>query len=379
MAYLHANTRINPAKGDKSLALVCFTGNSGLTDYSVSLARSLSPYVQVCLVTADSLLPRFRSMGFDTRLDFRRSRHYPVDYMRFVANTLRDSPDIVLFQGPLKLPLLEAASLSLFRSFGVRTALTIHDVLPHYSRWWSRAEFRSFYQSFDLLIVHSNAAGNAVLDMGVKRPILVVPHGVYDLFRLTSPSRMDARAHIGDLNEDDFVVLFFGHLEPRKGLMEFLEVAHRMRNEAGVKFVIAGGNDLAKHGSHYAQALEAAKEWSNTIIRDSRVPFEEVEHFFSASDLVALPYLEGTTSGVMKLAIAFGVPVVASSVGDMVEELPADAGILIEPGKEMPLKLESAINEVRSSYPKFDDAMKSAARNASWEPIARKYYEFMFT
>ncbi len=362
----------------KKLALVCFTGNSGLTDYTVSLARALAGIAEPCLVTADSLDPRFCRLGFHVRFDFRRSRHYPVDFCRFIRRTLADRPDVVLFQSLLKVPALEALAVVLFRKAGIQTVLTIHDVLPHYPRPWSRGERAFFYQQFDRLVVHSIAARDAVRAMGVTRPILVVPHGVYDIFKVTDLSCAAARKHIDGLEKDDFVVLFFGHLEPRKGLMEFISTACRMRDLAGIKFLIAGGNDLARHGKVYADALNEAKGYPNMLVHDMRIPFEDVEKYFAASNLVALPYLEGTTSGVLKLAIAFGLPVIATNVGDLPEQIPNGAGLLVETGQGLTEALVAGVTQIQRNYAEFTSAMHHAAAGCSWETIADAYYEFMF-
>jgi glycosyltransferase involved in cell wall biosynthesis len=46
---------------------------------------------------------------------------------------------------------------------------------------------------------------------------------------------------------------------------------------------------------------------------------EEVELLFKAADIVALPYLEGSQSGVKFMAYAYGRPVLVSDVGSLAE------------------------------------------------------------
>ena len=58
--------------------------------------------------------------------------------------------------------------------------------------------------------------------MGVTAPVLVVPHGEYSIFNLDNLDRTEARTRLGSISNDEFVVLFFGHLDERKGLAEFL-------------------------------------------------------------------------------------------------------------------------------------------------------------
>lgn len=356
--------------------VVSFTGNSGLADYAVSLVGRLRVHAITTLVTAVSLPKYFDTLGFPVRRVFRRSRHYPIDIIRYFFGVLRRRPDVVVHQGPLKLAWLDGLVVRLVRLCGVRTAVTVHDLLPHYPKKWSAAEYGFYYRSFDRVIVHSEAARQGVIHLNVTAPILVVPHGAYDIFRFTGVTRETARHRIG-LNSQDFVVLFFGHLEPRKGLLEFIEVAQRLSNLEQFKFVIAGGNDMEHHGAQYAAAIEAAKAMSNVLVRDERIPFEEVENYFAASDLVALPYREGTTSGVLKLAIAFEVPVIASRVGDLPEQVPAGGGLMIDAGEGMAAALAAAIVEVADAPEHFRGGMRLAAQACDWTPIARAYYDFI--
>jgi glycosyltransferase involved in cell wall biosynthesis len=360
------------------ISIVCFTGDSGLTDYSVSLARHLSPKTPTELITGKSMPKTFDRFGVAINRLFRRSRWYPVDVVMFLFRALKNRPAVLLFQAELKVPVFEGLLVTLFRWFGIRCVLTVHDVLPHYPRPWSRFEYSWFYQRFDRLVVHSEAARSALLRMGVKRPMLVVPHGVYDLFRLRSPKQEEARSLIGwKARADAFAVLFFGHLEPRKGLVEFLQVAERMRHRDDVVFVLAGRFDGRHHPHELAELVERASASPNVLLRNERIPFEEVENYFCASDLVAMPYQEGSTSGVLKLAIAFEKPVLASRLGDFPEQVPAGAGVWVNPGPNMATELEAGIGKAITQRNELARAMQGAAAQCSWADIADKYIRFM--
>lgn len=354
------------------IEVVSFTGTSGLADYAVSLARALAEGNEVRVVSADSLSQRFDTMGFKVERVFRRARHYPVDIFRFFAGVLKRRPDWIILQGPLKFPVVDAVIVRLLRLSGIKAAITVHDVLPHYPRSWSVAEYGFYYRSFDRVIAHSEAARARLKQMGIRREILVVPHGVYDLFSLTGIGQAAARRKIGSMQESDFVALFFGHLEPRKGLMEFLSAAQAARGEPGLKFLVAGSNDLQKHGQHHVDQLEAARSSPNLLIHDTRIAFEDVENYFAACDVVALPYLEGSTSGVLKLAVAFGKPVVATKVGDLPEQIPVGAGVLIPCESNISSNCLDAVKTIRNNYPAYSNAMASARKDADWRDIARK-------
>jgi glycosyltransferase involved in cell wall biosynthesis len=354
------------------LEIVSFTGDSGLADYAVSLARALSPAASVSVVTAQSLPQRFDGMGFTVERVFRRSRHYPVDIFRFLLGVLRRRPDWILVQGPLKFPVLDALFVRALACLGIRTAVTVHDVLPHYPRFWSKAEYGFYYRSFQRTVVHSEAALAGVRALGVRGTPLVVPHGVYDIFKLTGVGAGQARAQMGQTGSRDFMVLFFGHLEPRKGLLPFLEAAEAMKDVEGVKFVLAGGSSLSAHEPIYAQRLEEARAKPNVIVHDKRIAFEDVENYFSACDVVALPYLEGTTSGVLKLALAFGKPVIATRVGDFPEQVPPGAGLSVENDSGLVRSLCNAITTMKADPKPYVDAMVTAGGNAQWADIATR-------
>lgn len=358
------------------IEVVSFTGDSGLADYAVSLARALAHSAQTCMVSATSLPARFERMGFAVERVFRRSRHYPTDIFRFFFGVLRRRPDWIVLQGPLKFPLLDALFVRALRRLGIGCAITVHDVLPHYPRPWSRAEYGFYYRSFARVITHSRAAEARLRELGIRCEILVVPHGIYDLFDLTGLDRLTARAALG-LGSDDFVLLFFGHLEPRKGLMVFLDAAQAMVGDAGVKFLVAGSSTLATHGVEYAQRLEAAKPLPNMIVHDRRIPFEEVERYFAACDMVALPYLEGTTSGVLKLALAFGKPVAASRVGDFPEQIPTGGGELFEADTQITNNLVKAARRIRANHSAYAAAMQAARGQAQWPDIATQLLGYL--
>lgn len=357
--------------------IVCFTGNSGLTDYSVSLARALQPLCATTLITSEQITGAFRQYGFPVLTPFRRSRHFFLDIFKFVRLMWQRRPDWVIFQGPLKFPLFDALVVYLLRMIGIRALITVHDVLPHYPRWWSRYEYGFYYRAFDRVIVHSPAAREGCQQLGIRAPMLTVPHGVYDLFNLNQLTREKAIARLPGVRNSDLNVLFFGHLEPRKGFIAYLQAAQQMVNEPGIRFLIAGA---AATGTNveYARGLEWARGADNVVLADRRIPFEEVECFFAACDVVALPYLEGTTSGVLKLALAFGKPVIITRVGDLPSEMPEGAGLIIEPDAELVTSLCAAIRELKQAPDRYCQAMQQAAGRAQWPDIARQVRDFLF-
>ncbi len=357
------------------VVIVSFTGDSGLTDYAVSLAKSMAVKDNVTLFTAESLPAQFDTMGFKVFRVFRRSRHFPIDIVKFIYKIIAHKPDWLIVQGPLKFAGLDAFVFKLIRLFGIRCAITVHDVLPHYPKPWSKREFSFYYRSFEKVIAHSEAASQALKEMGISQKILVVPHGIYDIFNCSNLTQLQALEYFPGIDKNSIKVLFFGNLESRKGLWEFIATAKRLAGK-NYTFIIAGAPHLENSGPGAEARLEQARALPNILVHDQRIAFEAVERYFAAADIIALPYLEGTTSGVLKLALAFGKPVIASRVGDFPEQVPAGAGIIIDPNN-LEEEFTSAIIAMGQNLAEFSYSMQHTASNAQWPDIARNIAHFL--
>jgi glycosyltransferase involved in cell wall biosynthesis len=104
----------------------------------------------------------------------------------------------------------------------------------------------------------------------------------------------------------------------------------------------------------------------------------EIPAFFRRADLVVLPYREIDQSGVLYTALAFGKPMVLSSVGGFVEVAERHgAGRLVTPGD--PGALASALKDLLGSAAdreRLADAARAAAAGPySWDGIAGRTME----
>src|SRR5436309_3726586 len=57
------------------------------------------------------------------------------------------------------------------------------------------------------------------------------------------------------------------------------------------------------------------------IQRIEHIPYEEIELYFKASDVLVLPYTYVFQSGVLFLGYSFGLPAIATDVGSLREEI----------------------------------------------------------
>ncbi len=353
------------------VALACFPVNPGFIDYIVGLAQVLRQHAEVDVLTSTTAsAPHQQALGPATYC-FRRSRHLPVDIWRYAWHVLATRPDVLLMQAWVKWPLLELPLIWLFRLAGIRCVCTVHDVLPHEPRRWDPWILRRYYGAFNGLVAHSRLAREQLARLGVRCPVAVIPCALLDQFNQQPLSRADARSRVPGLEGDEtsFVALFFGHVTRRKGALAFAEAARYLPAGARIKLVMAGKPDLS--GAEMQQ-LRASCAGGSVMLFEGHVPFEQVQPLFAAADCVVIPYLEGTTSAVMKVALAFEKPIVATPIGDVPETLDSASAVLI-PVTDLALGIAAGIVEARRRAWDLAAEMRKCKAGLSWQQIGASY------
>jgi glycosyltransferase involved in cell wall biosynthesis len=215
-----------------------------------------------------------------------------------------------------------------FKACGKRIVLTAHNInrgrRDGTDSVVNRLTLRFQYHAADHLFVHTRQMKEELVsEFGVyERKVTIIPFGVNNMVPNTALTTSEARSILGIAPEEK-VVLFFGTIAAYKGL-DMLVSALALAQSQGVhcRLIIAG---QPKPGPAYLievrrriQTLGLA-DW---IIEDiGHVPDERAEIHFKAADMLALPYSAIFQSGVLFLAYSFGLPVVATGVGNFQEDV----------------------------------------------------------
>ncbi|MEZ4386808.1 MAG: glycosyltransferase [Candidatus Krumholzibacteriia bacterium] len=164
--------------------------------------------------------------------------------------------------------------------------------------------------------------------------VRLAPHPVYDYGDpgRPRPSRADARRALG-LPPDARVLLYFGFIKPYKGLVHLIDAVPRLRDHwgpAGVRVAMVG--DVYGDRSVYDQRIAATGASDVILFHPEYVADQAVETWFMASDLVVLPYVSATQSGIVQIAWNYDLPVVTTRVGGLPEVVrDGDTGFLVPP------------------------------------------------
>lgn len=243
--------------------------------------------------------------------------------------------------------------------------LTAHDVVPREPRPGQIAATRRLVRRMDAVVVHSDhGAGRLRDELGLDAErIRVIPHGAFDYLT----RRADERPLPPELAQvEGPVVLFFGLLRPYKGVDVLLEAFRRVE---GAELWVVGMPRMPVEPLREAAArVGATVRFVPRFVTDPEIPA-----FFRRADLVVLPYREIDQSGVLYTALAFGKPLVLTSVGGFTEVAETHgAGRLVPPGD--PDALAAALDDLlrdEGERSRLADAARAAAAGPySWDRIA---------
>jgi D-inositol-3-phosphate glycosyltransferase len=256
---------------------------------------------------------------------------YPLEMLRWATAVARVPPDIVHIQWSL-LPLWDQRLVAHVQRRGGRVVLTVHDVEPLPDTGGISLGSSRLYRRADAIVVHSEySRGRLLAEFGVPADrIHVVPLGGPGEYVQPSISRSAARAELG-LQDHAVYLLFFGLIKRHKGLDLLLDAfAIARRQSPNLRLLIAG--EPMQRWSPYARQITRL-ELDDLVDLDLRfIPSNLLPVYFSAVDLVVLPYRTTFQSGVVLAAYAYERPVLATAVGGLPELVDdGKTGFLVAP------------------------------------------------
>lgn len=189
----------------------------------------------------------------------------------------------------------------------------------------------------------------------------------FDVFNRTPMPSADARAKL-NLAPDDEVLLFFGFIRRYKGLRYMLEALPHIRQSRPVKLIVAG--EFWEDERPYRELVQQLGVQDAVQFYSNYIPNEEISLYFSAADVVVMPYLEATQSGIAQLAISFEKPMIATSVGGMPEAIHHNSTGLIVPPANSTALAEAVLQFFDNDLAEpFANAIRADKTSSSWQPL----------
>ncbi|HLX12455.1 MAG TPA: glycosyltransferase [Bacteroidota bacterium] len=294
----------------------------------------------------------------------------PFNWLSVAKRIAAMKPDLLIFK--YWLPFFGPCFGTIAKFVKKRTpakALFICDnVIPHERRPGDIAFTKYAFRQADCFIVQSDSVERDLLKLVPGAKYKKIAHPVYENFGQAIP-QAEARETLGIRSKN--VILFFGYIRKYKGLAVLLEAFRNLlQDEAQRDTLLLVVGEFYDDEQKYRSLAKELKINSSVHFVSNYVPNDQVGAYFSASDLVVLPYLSATQSGIAQIAYNFNKPVIATNVGGLAEViLDNKTGFIVSP--DNPQALADAIaryyRESRQAEFSANDAIEK--KKYSWDTM----------
>jgi glycosyltransferase involved in cell wall biosynthesis len=251
-------------------------------------------------------------------------------YARLIRYASTAKPKIFHILWNNKFQLFDRTLLMMYYKLrGKKIAFTAHNVnagkRDGNDSFLNRLSLRTQYRLADHIFVHTEKMRKELAEefgIGGQR-VTVIPFGINDSVPNTALTPAQARLRLG-IPENDRLLLFFGNIGPYKGV-EFLVAAFQRLVATNLRYrlIIAGSPRVGseKYLGPIRESIRSDSSRDRVMERIEYIPDEETEIYFKAADVFVLPYTHIFQSGVLLLGYSFGLPVIATRVGSLEQDV----------------------------------------------------------
>jgi beta-1,4-mannosyltransferase len=198
------------------------------------------------------------------------------------------------------------AYLIMARLLGRRIVYTVHDVVPFRSRhpFLQKHFLRLTHRLTDAFVFLSASSREAFVTHypeHTNSPWVSAPHGPYPVSLLSEDERARRRQEVLG-SEDAFVVGFLGDIKPYKNIDALRALPDRLADGRAVRILVAGR--VERGYEEAAQAVLASLPSAQVVRLDKYLSDTEFDELIQIVDVVLVPYVKGSNSGVAMLVLS---------------------------------------------------------------------------
>lgn len=246
---------------------------------------------------------------------------------------------------------------------GVKTSFLCHNLTDHKAPKIAKKISFKLLKTTNLYISHTKEQADQLKKVNSNAEVLFKPHPIYNHF----PDLKIKLKKRGKLE-----LLYFGFIRPYKGVDVFLKALNKL-DDSGIYATIVGET----WGSREEIKNNLGSTKTNVEFVLKYVSEQDAANYFGRADIVVLPYLSATGSGVVTLAYHYGKPVIASSVGGLKEVVTQDGtGWLVQPNSIN--KLSCLIKKVdRKTANSMQKNIAAFVKKNNWQAMAKSIVDLI--
>ncbi|MDR7666387.1 glycosyltransferase family 4 protein [Methanosarcina sp. Z-7115] len=375
---------------------ICIVGPSkrflsGISYYTIRLANAMSAEKNVSVICFRQLLPTFlfpgkshvgkniSDLNFSPGIPVFDGMDYnnPLTWVQAYLFLKMQKPDIIVLQWWTSSVAHMQLLLKIFANLLHKPKIIVefHEVVDPFEesilpiRLYSKITGKLLRRNLDAYITHSESDKQLVAERYSIAPekIHVIPHGLYDQYG----ELLDIKAARKNLLiNDEFVILSFGLIRKYKGIPYLIRAFEQLPPQILEKSRLLIVGEVWEDRKELLDQIKTSSFSDRITLVDDYVPDEKVNFYFSAADVVVLPYLRASQSGIAHIAMSFGKPVVVSEVGGLKESMASYEGTFFVP----PGNVDSIKKAILSQ---FGEKKYYEAPDQKWDKIINCYIELI--
>lgn len=374
---------------------ICIVGPSklflsGISYYTIRLANALSASAKVSVICFRKLLPEFLFPGYarvgkgisnlelSPQVSVFDGMDYnnPITWYRAYRYLKKTKPDVIILQwwtsSVSHMHLMLKIMNVLLKS---RLIIEFHEVVDPLEegilpiRLYSRLMGKILRKNLKAYIVHSESDKSLIAQRYKIHPqkIHVIPHGLYDHYG--EPIEYKKAKEILSIKED-FVILSFGLIRKYKGIPYLIQAFERMPESVAQKSRLLIAGEIWEGREELLNQIKSSPYTQKITLVNAYIPDNMIPVYFSAADVVVLPYTRASQSGIAHIAMNFGKPVIVSGVGGLKESMGKYEGAFFVPPENSDAIKKELIKHLGSEKLYNPPSL-------GWDEISKKYFNII--
>ena len=241
----------------------------------------------------------------------------PLKWKKVVSKIKENKSELIIFKfwHPFFIPCYNYIIKKIKKDTNIKIAMIFDNIFPHEPFPFSKILLKKLLLNVDIHVVQSSKVEKELKKIAPNALYDKVFHPIYNNY----PCAIDKEDAKSKLNITEAnVVLFFGLIRDYKGLDKLIlsmEKVFEIRSD--VKLLIAG--ECYSDKQKYISMIKKSKYSDKILWKEEYINEDEVSVYFSAANLVVLPYVGASQSGIVPLSYHYNKPVIVSDLEGLKE------------------------------------------------------------